>query len=874
VAVIDRERWEALEPLLDRALALSAEEQSAWLDELTISSPDLAADVGALLSGESAADRQGFLVEPLELKLSGLELGAYSLEHPLGQGGMGSVWLARRVDGRFEGQVAIKLLNLALVSTSGQERFRREGSMLARLTHPGIARLLDAGVSDSGQPYLVLEYVDGRPIDSFATAHRLDVRQRVQLFLQVLAAVGHAHANLVVHRDLKPNNILVTADGTVKLLDFGIGKLIDAEGSAEHSTITMETGRALTPDFAAPEQVRGETITTATDVYALGTLLYLLVSGRHPTTEGARTAPDALMRVLSVEPARLKLGDLDTILAKALRKDARGRYQTVAAFADDLERYLRAEPVGARPDSVAYRTRMFLRRNRAGVAAASVVVAALAAAMVFSLSQMREARRQRDAALDARKRADAQAEFQGVLMSQIGERPITMREILDRGNNILQRQYAGDQKFLASMLVQLSMRYAELGDTKMTGTVLAHAESIAVAGHYQHELADIQCAISSNLLADNHYVDARRWMSRADSTLRTIHDPDVETNCLQIKANLEMDTGHADSALTLVRRAIAIQGVGSGDLVQHIDLMATLAEALSNTGRARDAIETYRHSLHLLDSNGRSGMMQRNLFQHNLAVTLFQVGETAESEELLSNTLKVLAVSDKTGRLPPLPLSHYAFMALYQGHLDSAHKYLSILARQGAADHAPYWEGIGLFGLVQADVRLGRMADARRTAARFRAISDNPALANATDIVDYRLTEATLAQATGDYATAYTKSVEVLQASGYFSGKRRRALQAPLILAAENALMLGKSTEALGLARGALANAARDSAAQTRSAYIGEARLIEARALLSTGDTSAARASLGRAIVALRNGAGAQHPRTGEAETLLQALSR
>lgn len=875
MGVIDRERWEALEPLLDRALSLSTEEQSAWLDELTISSPDLAADLGVLLSGESAADQEGFLVEPLELRLSGLEFGAYALERPLGQGGMGSVWLARRIDGRFEGRVAIKLLNLALVSTTGQERFRREGSMLARLTHPGIARLLDAGVSDSGQPYLVLEYVDGRPIDTFAAARRLDVAQRVRLFLQVLAAVGHAHANLVVHRDIKPNNILVTDDGEVKLLDFGIGKLLDAEGGAPNTTITIEGGRALTPDFAAPEQVRGGTITTATDVYSLGTLLYLLVSGRHPTTEGSRTPADALLRVLQVEPARLKLGDLDTILAKALRKEPRGRYQTVAAFADDLERYLGDEPVSARRDSLAYRGRKFLQRHRASVAAVTVVVAALATATIFSLGQMQEARRQRDAALEARKRADAQAEFQSVLMSQIGERPITMREILERGHNILERQYAGDQKFLASMLVQLSMRFAELGDTKMTGQVLARAESIAVAGPYPHELAEIRCRIAANVLTDNHFDEARRWMASANSLLRTFRDPDIETHCLQVRADIEMDTGHADSSLMLIRRAIAIQdSMGTGDLVQHIDLMSTLAEALSTAGRARDAISTYRHSLRLLDSTGRTGMMQRNLFQHNLAVALLQIGETNEAEQLLSNTLKQFTVADKTGRVPSLALSHYAYMALYDGHLDSARKYLSLLDRQSLADHTPYWDGLALFGLVQVEARLGRVADARRFAERLRPLSDNPAFAVAPELVDYRLAEAWLARATGDHATAYNKAVEVLQARGYFGGTRRRVFHVALVLAAESALMLGKSAEALGLARGARENATRDALSETRSAYVGEARLIEARALLATHDTSGARTSLERAIIALQNGGGPHHPRVAESEALLRTLSR
>ncbi|MEO8624274.1 MAG: serine/threonine-protein kinase, partial [bacterium] len=304
MTVIDRERWRQLEPLLDHALDLSVDERATWMVALRTTDPDVASDLDALLAGDASAADEGFLSRPIEVTLAGLEIGAYTLERPLGHGGMGSVWLARRTDGRFEGHAAVKLLNLSLVSPSGQERFRREGSLLARLTHPGIARLLDAGVSASGQPYLVLEHVDGVRIDRFAEQHRLSVDERVRLLLKVLDAVGHAHANLVVHRDLKPSNILVTADGSVKLLDFGIATLLDSEASDSRPPLTTEGGRTFTPEFAAPEQVRGDAITTATDVYAAGVLLYLLVSGRHPTATGCRTQLEAIRALLDVQPTR------------------------------------------------------------------------------------------------------------------------------------------------------------------------------------------------------------------------------------------------------------------------------------------------------------------------------------------------------------------------------------------------------------------------------------------------------------------------------------------------------------------------------------------------------------------------------------------
>ncbi|MBK5188901.1 MAG: serine/threonine protein kinase, partial [Gemmatimonadaceae bacterium] len=372
MASLDPDRWRELSPLVDRMLDLTESDRESWLEELRTDSPELAAELSSLMASDSAADARAFLDTPPNVTLSGIELGAYTLERPLGSGGMGSVWLARRTDGRFEGCAAVKLLNLALVTPTGQARFRREGSVLARLTHPGIARLLDAGVSAGGQPYLVLEYIDGQRIDDYAAEKALSRDARIRLFLQVLDAVGSAHANLIVHRDLKPSNILVTNDGVVKLLDFGIAKLLDTN-SVDRAALTADGARALTPDFATPEQLQGAAITTATDVYALGVLLYILLTGRHPRPLSA----DNIRASFEAEPPKVHPADLDTILGKALRRDAHERYQTVAAFADDLARFLRHEPVSARRASLAYRVRKLVRRNRAGVAAVAAVAAAL-----------------------------------------------------------------------------------------------------------------------------------------------------------------------------------------------------------------------------------------------------------------------------------------------------------------------------------------------------------------------------------------------------------------------------------------------------------------------------------------------------------------
>jgi serine/threonine protein kinase len=391
----DADKWAAISPYLDQALDLSDDERVRWLAGVERENPALARDLQSLIDDHRAADRSKFLegtASPQLLPIAGTTVGAYTLVAPIGHGGMGTVWLARRSDGRFDGPAAVKLLNVALAGTEGEARFRREGQILARLTHPHIAHLIDAGVAPGGQLYLVLEYVEGQPIDAYCAGRGLEAAARIDLFLQVLDAVAHAHANLVIHRDLKPSNVLVRDDGHVKLLDFGIATLVESEGEMA-TRLTREGGRAMTPAFAAPEQIVGERITTATDVYALGVLLYVLLTGRHPAGDAAQSPLALVKAIAESEPrrgsdaadtaaARRALrGDLDTILAKALKKNPQERYGSVSAMADDLIRSRRHEPIAARADSWRYRAAKFVRRHRLFVTATVAILATLAAGL-------------------------------------------------------------------------------------------------------------------------------------------------------------------------------------------------------------------------------------------------------------------------------------------------------------------------------------------------------------------------------------------------------------------------------------------------------------------------------------------------------------
>src|SRR5262245_17642001 len=369
---------------------MTDDSRAAWLAAIRARDAALGDDLERLLGDHEALRNSTFLERaipvvqsPAEMpSLEGQIVGAYRLISLIGQGGMGSVWLAERCDGRFDRRVAVKLLNIALVGRAVEERFRREGNFLAKVTHSHIARLIDAGVSATGQPYLVLEHVNGQPIDRYCDERALSVEARIGLFLDVLEAVAHAHANLIVHRDIKPANVLVSVDGEVKLLDFGIAKLLDDDAqwdgsrTAAASVLTRDAGAALTPQYAAPEQLAQGPVTTATDVYALGVLLYVMLSGQHPVGAAVRSPVTLMRAIVEVEPRRMsdvvsggtstpeelarhaarcgmtvgKLqrtlrGDLDTIVAKALKKNAHERYVSVSALSDDLSRFLRHEPI-------------------------------------------------------------------------------------------------------------------------------------------------------------------------------------------------------------------------------------------------------------------------------------------------------------------------------------------------------------------------------------------------------------------------------------------------------------------------------------------------------------------------------------------------
>jgi serine/threonine protein kinase len=444
---VDPERWRRVEEILGAALELPPEERRSFAERASRGDGELLAEVLSLLAADAGAG--AFLGRPLlsptgeppaeeeEPAWIGRTIGPYRLVRRLGEGGMSAVYLAVRSEEQFQQQVAVKLIRAGVAGAEQLRRFRTERQILARLNHPGIARLFDGGTTPEGLPYFVLEYVDGEPIDRYCDRRRLSVAERLGLFRTVCEAVHYAHQNLVVHRDLKPGNILVTAEGVPKLLDFGIAKPLPPEPAAAGAAPTAAWLRLLTPEYASPEQIQGKPVTTATDVYSLGVLLYKLLTGHLPyrleertpqaierailerepirpsaavgrgadagspdAAGSARAEAEAVSGLRGVRPRQLRrqlAGDLDNMVLKALRKEPQRRYGSVEQFSEDVRRHLERRPVEAHPSSLAYRTRKFLRRSRLALGVAAAFVLVLVAALVLlALQSVRAAERERD----------------------------------------------------------------------------------------------------------------------------------------------------------------------------------------------------------------------------------------------------------------------------------------------------------------------------------------------------------------------------------------------------------------------------------------------------------------------------------------------
>ncbi len=513
---MDKARWQKVEVIFDEAMDVPADRREAWVAERCGDDADLLADVIRLL--HAAADSEGFLEsdspDHLHKVLQGMAkdieegdmpraVGPYRLIRPLGRGGMGQVYLAVRDDEAFRRYVAVKVIKRGMDSDEILKRFRMERQILASLTHPNIARLLDGGATDEGLSYFVMEFVDGERIDTYCDEHRLSLDERLVIFGKVCSAVHYAHQNLIVHRDLKPSNILVTSQGEVKLLDFGIAKFLNPDLAGYTLPMTRKEDRVLTPEYASPEQLRGGSITTSSDVYQLGVLLYELLTGHKPfvfqttarreieqmvlekeperpstmvTRSGTESA--SRLRATSLDRLRRQLsGDLDRIVLMALRKEQDRRYESASELLQDIENYRQGRPVKAQSDSPLYRTGKFVRRNRIVVGFSTVVLLLLVTTTVISVRNARSMAEQKaQTELEARKAERVTAYivdlFEAAAPERLQGRDMTVRELVQEGARTLERGEGVEPDLAAALRNTVGAVLTEIGDMERATVLL------------------------------------------------------------------------------------------------------------------------------------------------------------------------------------------------------------------------------------------------------------------------------------------------------------------------------------------------------------------------------------------------------------------
>jgi tetratricopeptide (TPR) repeat protein len=572
----------ALTALLEEALSLSPADRTTWLESLAGERAELKdtlrellaahvhaqGETGDFIPTQTQVPRAGDALPGTAEPAAGDMIGPYRLISELGRGGMGAVWLAERPDGQLKRQVALKLPHL----TRGgglAERLAHERDILASLEHAHIARLYDAGVDSQGRPYLAMEYVEGLPIDVYCRTRALSLRDKLGLLLQVAAAVTHAHARLVVHRDLKPGNILVTGDGQVRLLDFGIAKLMEGDRT-EETSLTKLSGPALTLAYASPEQVRGEPLGTASDVYSLAVVAYEVLAGARPYRLKRGTAAELEEAIASMDPplaseaarepatGRQLRGDLDAILSKALKKESGRRYATVEALAQDLRRHLNQQPVLAQPDTLRYRAGKFVRRYRLQVAAGGVAALALLAGTGIALWQAQHARAQAARAEEVKRLV--LSIFKDADTSAGGSRKTTALDLLEQARARLAATPVSNPEIRVELLTSLGISLTGLGEYRQAEQVLQEATKLAVTqlGADDADTIAAELALGEALVETGQAQQAGPHLDAAAQGMRKIGDDVGLVNALRWKANLHVEEGRFDEAIARATEAVAV----------------------------------------------------------------------------------------------------------------------------------------------------------------------------------------------------------------------------------------------------------------------------------------------------------------------------
>jgi tetratricopeptide (TPR) repeat protein/tRNA A-37 threonylcarbamoyl transferase component Bud32 len=850
---MDAAAWQRLEKLFAQATELPAEARAAFCERACGDDPALHAELLSLLAAHEAD--HSVLDLPVRTTAGagvaapvlppGTRIGAWRLGALIGRGGAGEVYHVQRADGAFVQAAALKRLHRD--AAPDIERFHVERQVLASLEHPGIARLLDGGVADDGRLYAVVEYVDGEPLTTHCDRLRLGLDARLALFLQVCAVVAHAHRSLVVHRDLKPGNILVTAEGRVKLLDFGVAKRLDAVPAAGADATTAP----FTSDYAAPEQLTGAPITTATDVYALGVILFELLAGqRHWQSDGMPVArivqlivhdepPSMSRRVAagSPVPARRLEGDLDAIVATCLHKDAAARYPTVDALARDIERHRSHEPVAARGRARWYRFERALRRHRWALGGAALLFVSLAGGLVATAWQARRAEIERDAARRSASREEAvRYHITNLFRSSIAGKasaPVTAKTMLDRSAQRLLKEYRDDPQLAGKVVVTLADLYAALEDVEGQVPLLEGFLAAAGAEADRESVALAQQKLASIELLRGHAPRAAELLPRAEALWAT--DParyrEQHLESLFVRGQLLRAQGDLDGAIRIYQTAIAERTVFSGAVHRETaNLYNSLAITLTAVNRLDEALAAYRTNLDIYRRLGQADDLDALVILGNTGTLALRTGHLREAEQILKSAVEKQRerAGDSAAVASAMGLYGSALTAL--GRPDEA-----IAVLQPAVEMAIRFTGATSPLVVQDRLFLadalgaaGQAAKARETALQTLAMARERFGEASVLTLRARLGQARLDLDAGQAAGAYTAFAGLLEPLRKAGRPALIQLGHALMGCGEALLAQGRAGEAVAPLREAVALREQLQWAQSWELALARVRLGEA----------------------------------------------